>query len=450
MGPGWRDTVCPAVSTDTRTLGAGELFWALEGETYDAHDFVPEVLRGGAAGAVVRRGLGLAEAFADKPVIEVPDTLRALGDLAACVRHSADIPVFALTGSVGKTTIREMLAALLGGRYRLLKCEKNFNNLIGLPLTLLRLTRGHTAAVLELGTNMKGEMERLVAMARPRVALIANVLPVHVELLGGVESIAREKGWIYRCLDPDGWAVVNADDPLVCAEADQSPARRRVTFGMGAGAEVRAQGVRDNATDALAFDLVTPEGVYPVRLPTSGAHQVMNALAAAAMARADGLPGEEIAERLSLFRPFARRFNHLVLPNGIHLIDDTYNSNPISAKAALETVTRMKGGARAIVALGDMLELGEGAAEAHRELGRRAAGLGFAALVSFGELARLAAESAAEAGMPAPHAFARTEVDEVIETLDTLARPGDWVLVKGSRGMAMERVVDALKRRWGA
>jgi len=435
------------VSIDTRSLQTGDLFVAIRGERHDAHGFLAQAVSGGAAGLVIERDRsGEAEnLFEELPVIAVTDTTTALGALAAGHRASFEGPLVAITGSSGKTTTKEMCAAILSQAAPCLKTAGNLNNEFGLPLTLLRREPEHQSAVVELGMNHRGEIARLAAIARPSVALVTNVGTAHIEFLGSREEIAREKGDLFAALGADGVAVVNRDDALVAAEAVRAPGKL-LGYGRLAAAEVSARNVRFVRNDGFhfEFELETPQGSCALRVCGLSETTVMNALAAAAAALAAGADLAAVVAGLETYRPMGGRMTRHSLAGGVDLIDDTYNANPTSMRAALEALGRIKEPGRAVAVLGDMNELGESALEAHREIGRTAAELGIDFLFALGAHAESLAAGAVAAGMDPTRVAVGCEHEEVSSRVRDLLRPGDWVLVKGSRALKMERVVKSL------
>ncbi len=441
---GRSDTAFSGVSIDTRTLASGELFVAIRGELHDAHDFLSRALAGGAAGLLVESGRALpAEIDPDLAVVAVADTTVALGALAAGHRAGFGGPVVAITGSNGKTTTKEMCAAILEVAAPTLRNPGNWNNQFGLPLTLLRRDARHRSIVLEIGMNHRGEVAGLARIARPTIGAITNVGTAHIEHLGSQEEIAREKGDLVVALEPNATAVLNADDPLVAAQAKRTRARV-LHFGLGPDAEVRPEGAPTPTPEGFAFDLVAPEGRCAVRLRGLGEISVCNALAAAAAALAAGASLSHVAAGLEAYRPVGGRMQRIALPGGVTLIDDSYNANPQSLAAALRSLANLKGAGRGVAVLGDMGELGPTTADAHRDAGRLLARLGIEFLFALGEHARTLRESAVEAGMDSERALVVGDHDEASARVAELLREEDWVLVKGSRAMQMERVVAAL------
>jgi UDP-N-acetylmuramoyl-tripeptide--D-alanyl-D-alanine ligase len=431
-----------AVSVDSRRLAVGEAFFAIRGHRLDGHAFLSEAVERGASCLVVQ---GLPH---DPPpgvaIVFVDDTTRALGRFAAWHRTRFTIPVAAVTGSAGKTSTKEMMASVLGGLGPVLKPDASFNNQWGLPLTLLRLRPEHRAAALELGANMPGEIAALAAICRPTMGVVTLVAGVHTERFGSLEGVQREKVALVRAIPPDGVVVLNADDPRVLAMRGETRARVLTVSATGA-ADVRALGLRDETTGGFTLSLDLAGTRTTARLAFAGRHHTINALAAAAVGVAAGIAPDQIAARLEAARPVKgrciwRRAGELLI------LDDTYNASPTSVRAALDTLA-VAGAPRRVVVLADMLELGEIAEDAHREIGRAIAAAGVAELVGMGRLARVASEAAREAGLAESH-----QTDSFEDTMAVLLKrlaPGDAVLVKGSRSMRMERVVDALMARFG-
>ena len=425
------------VSTDSRTLRPGELFVALRGERFDGHAFLDAAAKSGATGAMVDHGF---KGLASIPFIAVPNTLRALGDLARHWRARFAPALVAVTGSNGKTTVKEMLASILrahAGAERVLATAGNLNNEIGLPLTLLRLRAAHSHCAIELGMNHRGEIAYLADIARPTVALVNNAQREHLEFMGSVEEVAAENASVYGALPAEGVAVVNADDPHAGFFRDRAAARRIVDFGLETGAAVTGKAIAGPFSSEIRISL--PCGEVQAKLVIPGRHNAMNALAAAACALAAGVPAEAIGAGLAAFRPYAGRLLVSRLPSGATLIDDSYNANPDSVRAATD-VLAAAGGATLLV-LGDMGEVGDQGPDFHLEVGRYAAERGIGALYAIGELT---AHAVAGFGRGARH-FASLE--ELIAAARAHADAGETLLVKGSRFMHMERVIAALAGR---
>jgi len=438
LSPAGARVTVTGISTDSRSVCPGELFVPLRGEKFDGHDFLTQAVRRGAAACLSEDVI----AGFPVPVIQVANTLQALGDLAAAFRRDFSGPVVAVTGSSGKTTTKEMLASILSGTAPGLKTEGNFNNLVGLPLTLFRLAPEHRWAVLEMGMSARGEIARLAEIALPDIGIITNVGPAHLETLHGLDGVARAKGELFAALKAGGTAVINADDERV-AQLPVANGVRRLYYGFSASAEIRAEEVAV-AGAAVAFRLVLPEGTWPVTLAVAGRHNVYNALAAAAAATALMVPAAAIVRGLQTFRGGRGRMELVDLGNGTVLIEDTYNANPLSVRAALTALDEMGGVGRRIAVLGDMLELGAEAAELHRQIGAEAAQrCDF--LILLGGMADETAAGARQQGMPADRVQIVYSHVEAADRLRSLLRPGDRLLVKGSRGMRMEKVGAALR-----
>ncbi len=426
------DAVFRSVSIDSRTLESGALFVALRGPRFDGHDYVAAAAGRGATGAMVARTLDVA-----LPQLVVEDPRAALAALAADYRSRLHIPVVAVTGSNGKTTVKEMIGAILRETGSVLVTQGNLNNELGVPLTLLRIDADHAAAVVEMGANHPGEISRLSRMAMPTAALITNAGPAHLEGFGSVEGVAHAKGEIFEGLVAGGTAVINADDPYADLWRRLAGRGRRIlSFGLGPDADVRAEAVTVQPDASSAFTLVTPQGSVPVTLPLPGRHNVLNAAAAAAAALAAGARPAAVRCALAGVRGAPRRLQVRAGRGGARILDDTYNANPGSLAAALDTLQALPG--VHWLALGDMGELGPGAAALHAEVGRRARAAGVERLYAVGELSR----GAARAFGAGAQVFA--DADALAAALGEALRPGVTVLVKGSRFMAMERVVEAL------
>jgi UDP-N-acetylmuramoyl-tripeptide--D-alanyl-D-alanine ligase len=433
------------ISTDTRSILPGSAFVALRGDRFDGHDFLPEAARAGAACAVVAADRAGA-APPGLPLLAVPDTLEALGGIARLHRRRFAIPIVGITGSNGKTTTREMIAAILATRGPVLKTEGNLNNEVGVPLTLLRLGPEHTAAVIEMGMSHRGEIARLTAMAEPQVGVVTNAFPAHLEGLGTVDAVADAKGELYQGLPPDGIVVANADDARMLHRARKS-GRRVLTFAVGreSKADVTVLDVLSHGQDGITFLLGIGTKEIRVVLPLVGEHNAANAAAAAAAALALGCSDREIVRGLANVRPVGRRLRLEQLASGVLLVDDCYNANPASMKAALRTLRQLAGKGRAVAALGDMLELGSAEEELHLELGRDAAAAGLAWLATLGARTRLSHEAALAAGLAPSSAFHTEDPQALAAFVRERLRPGDALLVKGSRGMKLERLIEALR-----
>jgi UDP-N-acetylmuramoyl-tripeptide--D-alanyl-D-alanine ligase len=427
------------VATDTRALTPGALFIALKGERFDGHDFVAEAFRRGAAGALVSR-----EVAAPGPQLVVSDTLAALGKLAASHRKSLPVQVIAVTGSIGKTTVKEMVAAILARGWPTARTPGNYNNEIGVPLALLDLTPAHKAAVVELAMRGRGQIAYLADMAQPRIGLITNVGVSHLELLGSRQAIAEAKAELLAALPPDGAAVLNADDEFFDFLRERS-ACRVLSFARSADADVRVKHVKLTAEGLIRFELRGWWGEQEVSLAAAGRHHALNAAAAAAAAMAAGAEEAWIAEGLASFEGAEMRSQVARAPGGFTVIDDSYNAAPDSMRVALELLADLPGNRKWAV-LGDMKELGPMAAEWHREIGELAASLRLAGLITVGDLGHHVAEGAVgvKPGMGSGHVMEAADNAEAAALMLERVSLGDVVLVKGSRAMKMEEIVRSL------
>ena len=424
----------PAI--DSRLCGRGDLFVALAGPERDGHAFVCDAVARGARGVLVRR---LPKALSDDvAAFVVPDTLAALQRLAAERRERRRVTVVGVTGSVGKTTTKDLTAALLERSGPVLKSEANYNNEIGLPLTLLELTHRHRRAVLEMAMRAPGEIATLCEIARPHVGVVTNVGHSHLEQLGSLEAVAAAKGELVEHLPSDGVAVLNADDPLVRAMSARTEART-VLFGLSPDADARATEIAGHGLEGITFRLHWQGGSVPVRSNLPGRHNVANTLAAAAVGLAEGMDLKEVAAALEAAH-VAGRIRVLRGRGGCTILDDTYNASPDSVAAALELLKELPG--RRIAVLGEMKELGSAEREGHLEVGRRAAEAADV-IHTVGELGGLIAEASREAGHDDTHAWPTKEAAGEAVAADL--RPDDVVLLKASRAMALETLLEALK-----
>jgi UDP-N-acetylmuramoyl-tripeptide--D-alanyl-D-alanine ligase len=426
-------------SVDSRTLNAGDLFIALPGERFDGHDYVHAALEKGAVAAIVQAGRKI-EGDPGR-LLYVEDTLRALQSLGAAARRLWGKPLLAVTGSAGKTTIKEILAHLLATRFRVMKSTGNLNNHIGLPLQLLKLEAEYDLAVVEMGMNHAGEIRALAALAHHDLAVVTCVAPVRLELFESMAAIARGKYEIIETLQPGGVAVLNADDDYV-SQFGRDFKGKVVTFGIHRAADVSAHNVTLHGVAGSEFELVAGSVREAVKLPLLGEHNIYNALAAAAAAMERGVPPSQAAAALATLRPSEKRGQVLDL-RGATVIHDCYNSNPRALVAMIDTLASMKAQRRILVA-GEMLELGPAAEALHRESGRHAAQKKIDVVIGVRGLAQALAEAACGAGAQAQ--FLETP-EQAGEWLARELRPGDAVLLKASRGVKLERALEVLREK---
>jgi UDP-N-acetylmuramoyl-tripeptide--D-alanyl-D-alanine ligase len=443
---GSRDRLFSGISTDSRTVGKGQLFWALRGETFDGHGFVKEAIKKGAAGVVVNKDwTAHLPANTRASIIGVSDTLKALGDLARWWRRRFKARVAAITGSGGKTTTKEMTSAILSLEGLTLKNEGNFNNLIGLPLSLFLLEKSHRYAVLEMGMNRPGEIGRLTEIADPDIGLITNVGRAHLEGVGSIEGVARAKVELLHKMAPRALAILNGDDRILM-QAAAAFRKKPVTFGQGLQNPVRADKIRNLGREGFSFDIHWEGKSFSVRLRVPGFHNVYNALAAAAIGLSLNLSIDRIQEGLSQFEGIKGRFKVVPLPDGSILIDDTYNSNPSSLRLALESLRALAPqGRRLIVGLGEMLELGEETEARHVEAGEMVADAGADWLVALGDHAPEMIRGALDNGFPRKRAIRVKDHKEMGAKIREVMKPGDLVFLKASRRLGLDRVADRLR-----
>ena len=448
LAAGSADARVLSAAIDSRAVDAGALFFALPGERVDGHEFVAQAVTAGASGAVVsttrpRDSFGdLPEAFG---LIMVDDPARALARLAGWHRRLMKASVVGVTGSAGKTTTKDMIAAVLAESFSVLATEGNMNNEIGLPLTLLRLQPGHDVAVLEMAMRAPGEIAALAETARPDVGVVTNVGYAHIGLLGSQSAIADAKAELVRALPAHGFAVLNGEDPRVRAIERFAPGRS-LFYGLSPECSGRAVDValsEDDTSFAVALD---GQAVPDVRftVPVPGRHNVLNGLAALAVGWRLGIEPEAMARGLASFRPSAMRMHFVKASGGFTRIDDTYKANLAFVRCAIDAALQHAGQRRVIAILGDMLELGDSAAAGHAELGEYAASAGVSGLVTVGSLAALAAQGAVRAGLDPRRCRACDDNVSAARAATEMADADDVILVKGSRGMRMEQIVSAL------
>ncbi len=435
------------VSTDSRHIQAGDLFVALQGDQFDGHAFVEAAAQRGATVTLVSAtwapGAAAGEAYAELAMIAVPDTLVALQDLARVQRQQFAGTVVGITGSNGKTTVKEMTAAVLEQRYATFRSPGNLNNHIGVPLSWLRLPPDIEVFVCEMGMNHLGEIRHLCSIAQPHIGVVTNVALAHVGYLGSLDEVQQAKGELIDALDADGIAVVNADDPRTRALGERAPGRV-IAFGRSPEADVRGRVCADHGFDGIVCELEIDGTTWPCQLALPGQHNLSNALAAAAVGMALNVSAPEIVAGLQGYRGMYGRMAIRRLRDDMVMIDDSYNANPDSMRAVLQFLQQVPHAGQRVAVLGDMLELGESGPALHREMGALAWQCGISELVVLGELAAMFAVGAREAGMASSHIHRVASHQEAIDLLERLLGARDLVLVKGSRGMTMERVVEGV------
>ena len=435
------------ISIDSRVLGQGDCFVALRGPRFDGHEFIQDVARLGASAAVVSNPTRAMNSPSALALLQVQDTLTALHKLATNYRRlmPPTTRLVAVTGSSGKTTTKELIAAVLGERFTVVESSGNNNNHIGVPLNLLRLDTAHDFGVFELGTNHPGEIALLTGMVKPDIGVITNIGLGHVEFFGDEAGVAREKGSLLEALprNGDGLAVLNADDKW-CADLRSRTPATVVTVGIENFADIRASEIKINGDVKFRLNIAKKHEDVIVRLKTLGRHQIYNALQAAAVGYFAGMDLDEICLGLE-----SAQFPHMrmepVTLQGVRFVNDCYNANVVSMKAALQMIRETPCAGRKVAVLGDMLELGEWTQPAHREIGTLAAQSGLALLVTVGESARLMADAAIAAGMEAHCVLSLATAEEAGGTLHALAHEGDFILIKGSRRLQLERVLEEFK-----
>ena len=426
------------VSTDSRNITPGCLFIPLEGERFDGHSFINSALEAGAAGCLTARE---RESYLPgKFYIKVRSTQRALWELARYYKKLFPIPFIAVTGSVGKTTTKDMTAAVLGARFRVHKTEGNFNNDIGVPLTLLRLEAQHEVCVVELGMDHAGEIDNLARLVEPDMALITNIGDAHIENLGSRENIFKAKCEIFPHLKRDGLAILNGDDPLLAA-LEGTLAQRTVFVGEGEGLDYTARDLSSDGAGHLFCRVKTPRSQFEANIPALGSHMIYPTLMAAAAAEALGMAPDEIVRGIGAFLPTKMRMNIVRCKGDIVILNDAYNANPQSMRAAAAVLGDAQG-RRKVAVVGDMKELGPGSEQFHRAVGGYFAQAGTDRLIAVGDLARFMAEGARDAGLGQADWF--PTLDAARNALSREVRAGVTILVKASRSMAFEKIVDYL------
>ena len=427
---------------DSRLTEPGELFFAITADR-NGHDFVPSALQRGASGAVISQNVTVGDTgFA---LIKVSDTLDALQKLAAKVLREHSLKVVGITGSIGKTTTKEFTSCLLSKKFNVLKSEGNYNNHLGVPLTLLKLREDHEVAVLEMAMSNPGEITTLTRIAPPDIAVITNINPVHLQFFKSIEEIALAKKEILDGAKKDGTAVLNGDDELVLKIAADWK-RRRILFGLSDKCDIRAQNVRKGGWNGLSFDLIYGEKKAKTSIPFFYESVLYNFLTAAAAGYALALPLESLLSQVENLKPLPMRGVHLCLRQNIHLVDDSYNSNPAALESALKSLAELPA-QRKIAVLGDMLELGEKEAQFHFRAGEQVAETRWDILMAAGPLSAHMVEGASSAGMKKELIFHFPDSEAAAKEIWSIVKEGDLILVKGSRGMNMDKVIDELRSK---
>lgn len=448
------------ICTDSRSARKGDLFIALRGDTFDGHQFLKTVLQLGVAGVVVQQSMGKkAWSAANKAtpsplgvgplVIGVDDTTRAYQEIAAFHRQRFQIPVVVITGSNGKTTTKEMVASTLRERWTILKTEGNFNNRLGVPRTLLRLTKRHQMAVVEMGVDAEGQTTRLCEIAQPTLGVITNIGPDHLEFFGSLKGSARAKAELLACLPNDGTIVLNADDDFY-GFLKRQVRSRELSFGMNRRAHVRASDIQNSGKHTMCeIHIRGRKRSRRLRLNVQGHHNVSNALAAVAVGQALGVSMEKIVSGLEKFRPVTMR-SQVKSIQGLTIIEDCYNANPASMKAAITLLKDLGKGKPTIAVVGDMLELGKGAKAMHRDVGAFIADQSVSSLIVCGDLGNEIARGARSRGMVESSIVRVKSSEQATAFLERIAKPGDVVLLKASRGMCLEKVLDGFSMKKNA
>jgi UDP-N-acetylmuramoyl-tripeptide--D-alanyl-D-alanine ligase len=426
-----QDVIFSSISTDTRTLKPGALFIALKGPHFDGHHYIDLAFQKGAVAALVEKPIN-----ANLPHLKVADTRRALGLLAKYHRSQFSVPLIALTGSCGKTTTKELLSSILSQCGQVLASERSFNNDIGMPLTLLKLNKKHDFVVLEMGANAPGEIAWLTHIAKPHIAMILNIAPAHLEGFGSIEKVAQAKSEIFQGLSEKGIAIVHSS--FITKWAQHLPKQRTLCFGLSKHSIVSAHSIALDELGCAYFSLVTDKASIPIHLGLPGAHQVDNAMAAASAALMLNIPLKEIKRGLEAVKPISGRLVTVTNEKGTRILDDTYNANPSSMRAALSVLAHFKG--KRILVLGDMGELGEASSTYHTQVGEWARDLNIHALFTYGEASHWAATGFGEGAIHFSHQ------QELIDTLKGYLNAEHTVLIKGSRSAGMEKVVHALTK----
>ena len=452
---GDQDCLISRISIDSRTLIPGDLFFAIVGPSFDGHDFIIEAFNKGAMGAVVCKSastlLQNEQIDKDKIIIEVKDTLSALQDWSKHYKDKFKTFNICVTGSNGKTTTKEIIAHILSQEFPLLKTSGNYNNEIGIPLTLLQLNKSHKILVVEMGMRGLGEIKTLTNFIPPDLAVITNIGEAHIGLLGSKDNIFKAKSELLQSLDKDGIAILNRDDPYYFKMLDIVKDKKVYTFGIENRSDIMACNIRMVSDKGMRFSLeVQNSKNREIYLPLLGRYNIHNALAAVAVAFALGIEFNLIERGLSSFKPLDLHMQLSNFYNGIKILNDSYNASPLSVKNALETLAEVAQNNRKIAILGDMLELGEKTDFYHREIGKEVAKLSIDALITVSQGGKIIAQSSKEEGMAEERVFSfeKNEKLNLAKKLLSLTRPGDFILLKGSREMKMEEILEFLQKEY--
>ncbi len=451
---GRKDFLFRDISTDSRRINQGDLFWAIKGERFDGHDFILSALDKGAFGAVVERCYvkNLLEKTKEKSIvlISVKDSLKALGDLARYWRDKHKAKVIVVTGSSGKTTTKEMLFSILSQRYNVLKNPGNYNNLIGLPVSLLKLTDLHSIAVLEMGMNRPGEIARLTQIANPDIGIITNIGPVHLEGVKDIRGVAKAKAELAKMFPENGVLFVNGDNALLMEEVLKF-SKKVIRFGRNHDNDIRLKHARINENLSTDFCMSWGDKSLDLRVNLAGLHNAMNALAASAVSLYMGMSAEEIKRGLMNYKGMKGRFQIITLVNENILIDDTYNANPVSLKAALQTISHIRTGRKLFIGLGDMLELGDYSIPAHQEAGKIVAMLDPELFIVTGGFSEEMIKGAIDAGMPKERIIVSFGPEEMSYEIEKRLKENKHVIVflKASRAVSLDKVSEYLSNRFG-
>jgi UDP-N-acetylmuramoyl-tripeptide--D-alanyl-D-alanine ligase len=433
------------IAIDSRTLKKEQLFVCISGDRFDSHDFIPEVMQKEVAGIIVNSKDKIPNEKSTPFIIQVNDTLKALQDLAEFHRSQFDVSILAITGTNGKSTTKEMTASVAASQFNVLKTEGNKNNHIGLPLTLFNLNAEHEVSVLEMGMSGKGEIKRLAEIAKPNVGIITNISEGHLENLPTIKDVQEAKGELFESLNQNGTAIVNADDPLVL-ELSRSLRSKIVTYGLKNSADIQADNVKQRGNEGFDFTLHFFNEKTPVFLPFLGACNISNALAAIAAGHALGLSSQKILSGLQGCRLMPQRMQ-TEKKGDITIINDAYNANPRSMQEALMTLSSYKTNGKKVFVMGDMLELGRISESAHKNFGKQFSDSSVDLLVTVGTLSQLASHTALDSGVDKNRVRSFENKEDSILFLNESLQVGDCILVKGSRGMRMEQVIEGISKK---